>query len=484
MAGSARPHFPWRWLERVAAAPPIPRPGESLPAATPPLQAGSPLTARPARRARLSEVRTSLTASHLEGGSAELFGAFAGGAVLTGWALHLGAGPFLIGLLGALPLAGQILQLPAAWLTQGLGSRPVAIVAVGASRLIWLPMVALPFLPLSPRERLGWFLAVVALSAMLGVAGNNAWTAWMGALVPGRIRGRYFSRRTIYISVSGTLASLAAASVLDAAARREATGTGLAALAAMATLAGAVSVALLRRQHDPGPAAGARAEWNVALAPFADPRARTLIRYLFGWNAAIGVAAGFFAFHMLQNLRSSFVLAAAHGVVVAGVRILAAPVWGAAVDRVGARPVLTLTSFGIAAVPVIWLLATPDRLWPLAVEAVLAGALWGGHGIAIADVTVTLSPSRGRAFYLGAFAAVGGAGFALASVLAGLLAQALPATFRVGGLPWVDLHVLFLLSALARLLAALLASRIDEPDGGSVQALLVGSVAPGQLDRL
>jgi len=42
--------------------------------------------------------------------------------------------------------------------------------------------------------------------------------------------------------------------------------------------------------------------------------------------------------------------------------------------------------------------------------------------------------------------------------------QALPATVPRGRLPWADLHVLSLLSALARLLAALRASRIDEPD--------------------
>jgi hypothetical protein len=47
------------------------------------------------------------------------------------------------------------------------------------------------------------------------VIGNNAWTAWIGELVPGAIRGRFFSRRTVYISVASTVASLAAAEALD-----------------------------------------------------------------------------------------------------------------------------------------------------------------------------------------------------------------------------------------------------------------------------
>ena len=79
---------------------------------------------------------------------AELFGACTGGAVLTAWALHLGATTFTIGLLAALPLAAQVLQLPAAWLTLTFGPKAVAIAAIGASRLLWLPLVALPFVEL------------------------------------------------------------------------------------------------------------------------------------------------------------------------------------------------------------------------------------------------------------------------------------------------------------------------------------------------
>ena len=51
--------------------------------------------------------------------------------------------------MGALPLAAQILHLPSAFLTQFLGLKPVAIATIGASRLAWLPLVAMPFVSLS-----------------------------------------------------------------------------------------------------------------------------------------------------------------------------------------------------------------------------------------------------------------------------------------------------------------------------------------------
>src|SRR6185436_8963819 len=144
-----------------------------------------------------------------EAAVAELFGACTGGAVLTAWALYLGASPFTIGLLVALPLAAQVLQVPGAWLTLTFGPKAVAIAAIGAARLLWLPMVVLPFVGL-PTET-----ALHVLGAVFAVIGNNAWTAWIGELVPGAIRGRFFSRRTVYISIASTVASLGAAGALD-----------------------------------------------------------------------------------------------------------------------------------------------------------------------------------------------------------------------------------------------------------------------------
>src|SRR5437867_8011819 len=132
--------------------------------------------------------------------------------------------------------------------------------------------------------------------------------------------------------------------------------------------------------------------------PARDPRARPFLWYLLAWNSAVGLSASFFPYHMLRNLATGFALAALHGVAVAAVRIVSAPLWGRAVDRFGARPVLAVCSFGIAAVPAIWLFPTPAFLWPLALEAALSGALWGGHGLAAMDLTVDLSPAQAPLF--------------------------------------------------------------------------------------
>jgi len=430
-----------------------------------------------------SALRTSFRASYAEGVVSEFFGACAGGAILIAWALHLGASPLAIGLIGALPFAAQVLQLPGAWLTQAFGPKIVAVSAIAASRLVWLPMIALPFVPLSAGTALHVFVAVVALAAVFGVVGNNAWTAWMGELVPSAIRGRFFSRRTVYITIAGTVASLAAGIALDALSARGFKGPSLGALAAVACLAGVVSVYLLRYQHDPHPVRPReRRDWRVLIVVMRAAPARPFLWYLLAWNGAVALSASFFSFHMLSNLRTGFAIAALHGVAVAAVRIISAPFWGRAVDRFGARPVLVLCSFGIAAVPAMWLLPTPAFLWPLALEAVLSGTLWGGHGIAAMDLTFQLSPRAERPFYLAVFATAGGLGFAVASMLAGLLASQLPTRFDLAE-TWTNLHVLFMLSALARLAASILTLRIQEAGARDVRAF-VGIVVRGATAAL
>jgi len=461
-------------LAFLTTALPILRPGTTLPASSAPYLSGPQLPpSAEALHQPPGALRRSLTSSSAEGMVAEVVSACAGGAVLTGWALYLGCNPFWIGMLGALPFFAQLTQLPAAWFTAFAGQRRVAIAAVCASRQALLPLAALPFLDVSQQTKQALLLGVAGLSALLGVLGNNAWVTWMGELVPRRIRGRYFGQRTAACTLAGTAASLSAGLLLDRARYLQATGQALAALALLSCAAGAITAVLMSRQHDPPPGRERHPrDFAAGLRPFMDPSARSVMAYQVAWNASVGIAASFFSLHMLQNLEMGFALVAAQGASVAAIRILVAPLWGKAIDRVGVRPILIACSFGIVAIPILWVVPTRDCLWPIAFDALLSGVLWSGHGLASFQLPLAVAPSAGRSFYLAAFATVGGLSFALASTLGGAIATALPSHFVLWGRPMVRLHALFLFSSLARMGAAMLALRIREPRAGSVDELL------------
>lgn len=485
LLASARPSavtFPKRasfllHLARLAAAITPSRAGTTAPGA------GAALAAAPSELAGASahvpgRLRRSLRACTAEGMLAEVVSACAGGAVLTGWALYLGASPFLTGLVVALPQMAQLCQIPAAWTTALLGHRRACVWMVALSRQAMLPLAVLPFLPLTDEVRRQLLLAFAAVAAVLGVLGNNAWVAWMGELVPPRVRGRYFGKRTALCMLGGAVASGVAGLVLDAARARGFGGHALAGLQITASVAGVLTTLLLRRQHDPAAAAPRTPPSFIqAVAPFRSPAARTVMLYQVLWNLAVGMAGSFFALFMLRDLRMGFALVSLHGAAFAGMKMLAAPYWGRLIDRVGARPVLVACSFGIGFVPFLWLLPTPTALWPLVVDVLVAGVLWSGHQLAAFALPLACSPRQGRPFYVGAFATVSGLAFSVATAAGGALATWLPDVVEVGGRSFADLQVLFALSGVLRLTAAWIGIGIVEPAGRPVSALWTAPAA-------
>ena len=420
-----------------------------------------------------SRVRRSLRASCAEGVFAELFSACAGPTVLTGWALHLRATPLEVGFVAALPQLAQAVQLPAAWATALFGRRRVAIVTITLSRQALLPLALLPLLPLGNGAQRTLLLATATLSAALSVAGNNAWTSWMGELVPERLRGRYFGQRTALCTVFGTAGGLVAARVLDGAASARAAELALAALVLAASAVGWTTTALLARQHEPGAPPPRAPALRDALRPVADPRAREFLAYQLAWNASVGLAGGYFTFHLLHNLHVGYTIVALHASLVATTRVVSAPLWGRAIDRYGAAPVLAACSFAAAALPLLWLGTSEGVLWPLALDAAIGGAAWGGHGLASFAVPLDLAPRRDRPFYVAVTAMAGGVAYAAATSLGGVLAAAVPrvAPTLVG--PAHGLEPIFALSAAGRVASAFLAVRLA---GG-------GATALGELNR-
>lgn len=408
----------------------------------------------------------------MEGLIAEVVAACAGGAILTAWAIYLHASTLVTGMVLALSQLAQLFQFPAAWTTSWLGHRRACVWLVSASRQAMLPLIAVPFLPLSDAQRQGVLLGVAAIAAVLGVLGNNAWVTWMGELVPKRVRGRYFGRRTAYCTLGGALAAAMAGVLLDRAEAHGSTGLTLAALQAVGSLCGIVTTLLMLRQHDPRPGLSeVRVGWAQLMLPLRDPAMRGFLAYLAAWNFAVGVAGSFFALHMLRNLKMGYTLVAIHGTALALVRMLVAPVWGKLLDRLGSRPVLLACSFGISSIPFVWLFPTEDFLWPLLIDCLVAGVLWCGHTIASFNLPLAITSRHDRPFYLAAFSTISGLAFSVATLAGGLLAQALPDRFEVFGHTMYDLQVVFVMSGFLRLAAAFVSLRIEEPAARGLDAL-------------
>jgi hypothetical protein len=125
-------------------------------------------------RAAARSRRRSLVWCSFEGMSAAVVSACSSGAVLTAWALHLGASPLLLGTLWGLPYLAQVVQPFAAWLTSSRGSKPVAVWATTLGRQMLWGLALLPLLAAAPARR-ATLLVCFGAFAVAGVVGNNAW---------------------------------------------------------------------------------------------------------------------------------------------------------------------------------------------------------------------------------------------------------------------------------------------------------------------
>ena len=120
---------------------------------------------------------------------------------MRAFAQMIGFDNFAFGLMGAIPFLATFAQLPSAILVERIGFRKYTCLDTFlVSRAIWLAIAAVPFV-IWPGKTGSSAAVVLVLTLFAGhhVLNNAAaplWWTWMGDLIPRRIRGRYFARRS------------------------------------------------------------------------------------------------------------------------------------------------------------------------------------------------------------------------------------------------------------------------------------------------
>lgn len=399
-----------------------------------------------------------------EGALGNVFIILTSGAFLTSLALFFGANDLEIGLLCAIPFLAQLSQLFSSYFINLVGSRKiVTILNFLFGRLLWLAVLPLLFLTVS--RRLEIFLLLVIISNVGVMTATPGWLSWIADLVPERLRGRYFGRRNSAIAISTVTATVAGGLILDKFKLLGKDYIGFVVIIVLACLSALISAYFLTRLADPSlQPRHDHYRWSNVMIPLRDSRFRHLLKVFFIWNMAVGIAAVFFAVHMLVNLKMSFFQISLYISATSLAAVFLNRPWGKIIDRFGSKPVLVLCAFGIAIIPLIWFLPRADFLWILAFEAIYSGALWGGFNLAAFNVPIANSPRTSRPAYLAMFSVVTGLGFFAASLMGGALAESLSSFhLQIGRQTIVNYHVLFAISGLLRLLAAVFFVSFHEP---------------------
>lgn len=142
-------------------------------------------------------VRTSLRASSIDGSLSTVFSNITGGVLLSSFLIDLGASPFEIGMVASLPMLANLLQPLGALLSNRSHSRhDYGIWTFLPSRLLWLVLLVGIILKGTndnlSSELVYLTLTLVITSNILAAMGSASWMSWLAALVPAKLRGRYY----------------------------------------------------------------------------------------------------------------------------------------------------------------------------------------------------------------------------------------------------------------------------------------------------
>lgn len=432
------------------------------------------------------QTRLGLRISVIEGAFATGHLALSGGMVITGLALFLNANSFQIGLLAAIPAVVTVFGFLVSFLVQRVGARRALTVwTSGIGRAAFIVFV--PLLLLRGRLSLVLFFGVVAAyNILLSVAGTS-WNSWMSDLVPEERRGRYLGMRNAILGGIAMVVTYLGGRGLDWFKVHD-PGVGYGIAYGLAVCFGLVAALLLNRQ--PEPPLVPRPQVPVAERLFGplknEPQFTRLMLFLGVWFLTCTLASPFYMAHMITNLKFSFASIGVYAILGGTTGILFQLFWGWVIDRFGSKPV-TVINFGLVGLcPLLWLFATETFRLPIWIDGIVNGVGWTGANLGLINLLFALgdNPVR-KESYFALFSVVVGLATFVASLAGGVVAQALVG-FRIEllGRTFINYHLLFLVTTVARFSCLPLIGRIQERRSRTVvrTVQVLGSFALNRLN--
>jgi MFS family permease len=344
------------------------------------------------------------------------------------------------------------------WLTVGI-----------IHRLILLPAAVGPTLwpDMPPGFWIWTLIGLTAINYAMADFCHPLWMSWMGDYLPKEGLGRFWGLRHLWMHWTAA-AALGLAAVYIAG-HPGGIQPAFAVLGTIAAVCGVLDLLLFLKIEEPPvqPAASLHLR-DVLTAPFHSRAFRRYIGFTCFWHFAAMTGAPFISLFLLEYV----------GLDLLHVMLLWATSWvggaltagwlGRLADRCGHRPLLVL-SIGFKSSLMIVLVCIPANprlaFWLLIPAFMVDAFLNAGITIAQHGFLLSYSPAKNRAMYIAAGTALAGMVGGVTSILSGAALRSLAGwDFSVFALGVSHFHVLFGVSIVLRLIAAVLVLRIEEPE--------------------
>lgn len=383
--------------------------------------------------------------------NAGLWAAFDGltSAYLVAYALALGASNVIVGLLGALPwLAYIITQIPGSELVQHFARKRIYVL-FSLGRLLWIPILAAPFLFKEPILMIIIFYLLVKLCESIT---DPAYTSMLADMVPAAHMGDFSSQRYRVISACGTVTLVVGGLWLKQFPKDSPIGFTL--MFAFGALLALLATIVMTRLKEPA----YKDHDHHSIKEFftLDGPMKKFVLFSTMFYFAYMLASPFFAVYMLKNLEMNYFFYGIASALATLAQITASRYVGRLTDKYGDKPIAILGHIGTALVPLFFLAVTKQNIWLIIPVQIYSGLVWATADISRYNLLLCISDARKKAMQIAEYNLYTSITMVIAPLIGGYLTE--HASWILAGIPFV-----FALSGILRFLTALLLFRIPEP---------------------
>ena len=320
----------------------------------------------PKRKRQSTQIKTSLRISTVEGswwavmyGMVETyFGAFFE---------YLKYTSYEISILSTLPIfIGAVFQNLTGWFYDILRSRKTLLIILKCIQTITIPLIL--FAGYSSGNYF-LLLAFICLYYALAMSQMSPWTSWMGYLVPGRLRGRYFGNRSQVVRIFMLISSLLAGAILNSYEESN-TFNGFIIIFSLGMVANFGSIYYLNRQYEPENTTDDEIIEIDSSNTNMDSGLKRFITYDSLSEFSFHVSGPLMMVYWLRDLKFDYIELAILINVSQVLGLFSMRYWGKKIDNSGSYSTIRFTSFCIGIFPMFWV-----GIYYLPNELILAGSI-------------------------------------------------------------------------------------------------------------
>jgi MFS family permease len=385
-------------------------------------------------------------------------------------------GPFWFGMISAMPAlanATNLLLIPLAGRFMSVRDMTLSMSSINAG--LWLcGLISIAFLPLDQPNQVGLFFCIfyacTTLSLSLCVVG---WTTWLGDFVPESIRGRYMGRRNRFTNVSTLAFMLLSICLLEWMHASRAAYIILASIAIGGRFTAILYLHLIQSK-DPSGGQIVSANWGKDFSKLI--KERNFMRFIiFGSFAGFfmgfqGSTGTLFAFDILSASAAEFT---GYSIAATVSGTLCVKIWGDAIDRHGAAPILIISFIAWRCGDFGWLFLTEaTRHWMFLIW-IWGGAMATGYLLASFNLLLKLIPKHSRSSGVSLNLTITSVTGMIAPILGGSLISW--ATLNVTNVDFVYRLGIFI-GLIGSLCSALILKGIKEPNSNPSENTIPGAM--------